>query len=99
MHSDRPRYEEIEIEYLRDGWREVATVSLTVWPGDEGCTWRLPEDCWPAEPGEWQIDRIEVWSDALEHSVQLGADAAERWEREHFDAVDDAVRALDGVVW
>lgn len=85
----RPTYKEIEIVTWTAGVREVATVELTVWPGRPAYVSGLPEDCYDREPGEWEIDRLVLWSDETETERELSADELYRWELEHGDAVHE----------
>jgi len=64
---------------LDDGSEQTVTVEYTATPYDPGCTYGLPEDCYPPEGGE--IGIIEAWLEPQGTKIDLPDDERERWEQ------------------
>jgi hypothetical protein len=80
--------EDIEVYGIR------VRVSGTYYPGDPGMYEGVPEDCWPAEPEDVELDRIElnrvdISEVCSEHFWQACGDAALRAIKAREEDNDD----------
>ena len=63
-------------------------VTFTLHPGTPGRTFGLPEDCYPAEPAEYEIESATLDGEVIELSDKETADVIE-WLTENLDDDED----------
>lgn len=64
---------------LEDGSEQKVAVEYSAAPYDPGCTYGLPENCYPPEGGEIEIS--DAWLEPQGTKIELPDDERERWEQ------------------
>lgn len=63
-------------------------VTITLHPGTPGQTFGLPENCYPAEPAEYEIESATLDGEAIELTDEETADVIE-WLSDNVDDDED----------
>lgn len=83
----RPTSRTQTVPYGEDLDQEIE-VTFTLHPGTPAKTYGLPENCYPAEPAEYEIESATLDGDTIELSDEEPADVIE-WLSENLDDDED----------